>query len=454
MARKFMLVVLSLVFGVCLAMVPAQSQAAEKKEVLKQYMPILLYRTGPFAAGGSGIGSGWEDYMELRNMQGGVDGVMYDWDECETAYNVARGIECYERVKTHIPKPIVIHPISTGITYALIPKGEKDHISIVSEGYGRADVADGRVFKWAFNFPTHYWSQNTCKIKFIAMKQGWDGKDMSTIGKYLKGLKIADLYIDVPYGQETKPILSDMAKKYGFTVRFFPVSWPGIDQKAQWMDIARRFKADWVINRNWGVSCTVPLKEAARLNFPRDHILGVWWCGSEEDVEPAGPEAKGYYATNFHGVGRDFPLIKQIIDKVYGTMKGHISFTRVGSVYYNRGVITGITMDEALRTAHKKFGVKVINGDEMRWALEHLNITEERIKEIGAEGLMQPMKTSCADHEGGGLVRVQQWNGQKWVVASGWITPMRKYVRGLVEKSAEEYAKEHNIKLRDCSSED
>ena len=37
--------------------------------------------------------------MELRNMQGGVNGIKYKWEECETAYNVARGIECYERMK-------------------------------------------------------------------------------------------------------------------------------------------------------------------------------------------------------------------------------------------------------------------------------------------------------------------------------------------------------------------
>jgi branched-chain amino acid transport system substrate-binding protein len=101
------------------------------------------------------------------------------------------------------------------------------------------------------------------------------------------------------------------------------------------MDIVRRYKADWVINRNWGVSCTVPLKEAARLGFPSDRILGVWWCGSKEDVLPAGDAAKGYITANWHGVGKDFPLIQEIIDKVYGTMKGHIAFTRVGSVYWN-----------------------------------------------------------------------------------------------------------------------
>jgi branched-chain amino acid transport system substrate-binding protein len=343
-----------------------------------------------------------------------------------------------------------VHPLSTGITYALIPKGTADNITVISGGYGRADASDGRVFPWVFTVPTNYWSQNTAKIKWIAMQEGWDGKNMSTIGKYLKGKKIANLHIDVPYGQETKPILDDMSKKFGFEIRHFPVPWPGIDQKAQWMDIARRYKADWVINRNWGVSCTVPLKEAARLGFPRNRILGVWWCGSEEDVLPAGPAAKGYYSTNFHGVGRNFPIIQECIDKVYGAMKGNISFTRVGSVYYNRGFVAGIVDHEAILTAQKKYGVKVLTGEEYRWGMENLNITPERIKEIGAEGLMQPLRTSCADHEGGGKVFFQQWDGEKWVSTGDVVVPMQEYVRAKVEESAAKYAKENNITPKTC----
>ena len=447
MRRKTLFSLLVLLCVLCLVIPSESTKAQEKKEPLKQFFGILIYRTGPFQAGGSGLGGGWEDFMALRNMQGGVNGVMYEWEECETAYNTARGVECYERMKN---KMILVHPWSTGITYALIDRATKDHIPIISSGYGRADASDGTVFPYVFTIPTNYWSQNSAKIKFIAMQEGWDGKDMSTIGKYLKGLKIANLHIDVPYGQETKPLLNALSKKYGFKVKHYPVPWPGIDQKAQWMDIVRRFKADWVINRNWGVSCTVPLKEAARLGFPRNRILGVWWCGSEEDVLPAGPAAKGYYSANFHGVGRNFPIIQQIIDKVYGAMKGNISFTRVGTVYYNRGVITGIINEEAMRLAHKKFGVKVLTGEEMQWALEHLNITEERIKEIGAEGLMPPIRTTCADHEGGGWVRFQQWDGQKWVPIGTWVSPMKDFVWERIKKSAAKYAKEKGITPRKC----
>jgi branched-chain amino acid transport system substrate-binding protein len=435
MGRKLIFTLLALVFGLSLVLVSGQAPAADEKT---QFFPILTYRTGPYAAGGSGFSSGIEDFMELRNLQGGVNGIKYSWEECETAYNTARGIECYDRLKEGA---VLVHPLSTGITYALIPKGTEDHIVIFSSGYGRADASDGSVFPWVFTTPTSYWSQNSAKIKFI-------GKLVGGMDK-LKGLKIANLHIDVPYGQETKPILDALAAKYGFEIKHFPVPPPGIDQKAQWMDIVRRYKADWVINRNWGVSCTVPLKEAARLGFPADHIVGVWWCGSEEDVLPAGPAAKGYYSANWHGSGKDFPLIQEIIDKVYGAMKGHISFTRVGSVYWSRGVWAGVVNEEAILTAHKKFGVKVLTGDEIRWGMENLNITAERIKELGLEGFMSPIKTSCANHEGGDLVLFQQWDGEKWVSA-GTETPMNDFIRPMIEASAAKYAKEQGITPRDC----
>lgn len=439
MGRKLILILLAvvLVAGFIVASSPVMA-AEEKKEPLKQFFGILIYRTGPFAAGGSGFGSGWEDFMQLRNMQGGVNGIMYDWEECETAYNTARGVECYERLKD---KSVLFHPLSTGITYALIPRGTKEEKVIFSSGYGRADASYGPVFPWVFTTPTNYWSQNSAKILFI-------GKQLGGMDK-LKGLKIANLYIDVPYGQETKPMLDEMAKKFGFEVRHFPVSWPGIDQKAQWMDIVRRYKADWVINRNWGVSCTVPLKEAARLGFPANRILGVWWCGSEEDVLPAGPSAKGYYSANWHGVGKNFPMIQEIVDKVYGAMKGNISFTRVGSVYWNRGVWAGVINEEAMLAAHKKFGVKVLTGEEIRWGMENLNITKERIKELGLEGFMSPIKTSCENHEGGEVVLFQQWDGEKWVKVDE-IAPMKGFVWDLIKESALKYAKEQGITPKDC----
>jgi len=418
----------------------AQQQADPNKE---QFVPILIYRTGPYAAGGSGIMGGFMDYMALLNERdGGINGIKLVWEECETAYNNDRGVECYERLKAKGAKGApVVHPLSTGITYALIDRATNDKIPVISLGYGRTDATDGRVFPYVFPLITNYWNQSSAKVRYIAQLAGGEDK--------LKGKKIVNLHLNVPYGKETIPIWDKLAEKFGFEVRHLAVPPPGIDQKSLWLQI-REYNPDWVINRNWGVSCTEPLREAARMGFAREKLLGVWWCGSEEDVLPAGKSAKGYITTNFHGVGRDFPVIEEIMEKVHGPGKGNLPITRVGTVYYNRGVIHGLVTTEAIRLAQKKFGVAPISGEQMQWGLENLDITAARIKELGAEGLMFPLKTSCRDHEGGGAVRIQQWDGDKWVSISDWIQPYSDLVRAEIDKSAAQYAKEKGITPRDC----
>lgn len=437
---------LSLLAAAMVASMGTPAVAQDKKEsdpTKEQFIPFLTYRSGPFAAGGSGTASGGEDYLALLNLRdGGINGIKLVWEECDFGYNTDRGVECYERLKARGLKGApVIQPWSTGVTYALIERSLKDKIPLVSIGYGRTDSTDGRVFPYVFPMITNYWNQSSAKLRYIAQLEGGEDK--------LEGMKIVNLHLKHPYGNETIPVWNKLAEKFGFEVTHIPVPWPGIDQKSLWLQI-RQIQPKYVINRNWGVSCTVPLREAARIGFPREKIIGVWWCGSEEDVIPAGAAAKGYITAAFHAAGRDIPVIQEIFEVVYGQMKGNISAARVGSVYYNRGVVTAIVVTEAIRLAHTKYGAGPIGGEEMQWALENLDITEARIKEIGAEGLMPPTKISCFDHEGGGSVRFQQWDGSKWNMITGWIPPYKELVREMIEASAAKYAKEKGITPRDC----
>jgi branched-chain amino acid transport system substrate-binding protein len=192
------------------------------------------------------------------------------------------------------------------------------------------------------------------------------------------------------------------------------------------------------------------LKEAARVGFPANRIVGVWWSGAEEDVIPAGKAAVGYVAAGFHPSGADFPLIQEILDIVYGAGKGNISPQRVGTIYYNRGLISGIITIEAMRTAQKKFGTgKRMTGEQMRWGMENLDINPAVIKALGVEGLMSPVKVSCFDHEGGGDVKFQEWDGKKWNVITDWIKTDQSIVRPMIEASAAKYAKEKGIEIRE-----
>jgi branched-chain amino acid transport system substrate-binding protein len=77
---------------------------------------------------------------------------------------------------------------------------------------------------------------------------------------------------------------------------------------------------------------------------------------------------------------------------------------------------------EAIRKGQEKYGKgKALTGEQTRWALENLNITDARLKAIGATDLLPEIKTSCANHEGSGKVKIQQWDGAKWVPVSDWI---------------------------------
>jgi len=414
----------------------------------EQFVPANFYWVGPYAPGGSGFGGGIIDYFAMLNARdGGINGVKFTWEKCETEYNNARGVECYERSKSKGPTgATVIHPLSTGITYSLIERATADHIPIISMGYGRTDASDGRIFPFIFPLITNYWSQNTAKIKFIGMKEG--GMDN------LKGKKIVNLYHDSAYGKETIPILDLQAKKYGFEVTHIAVAHPGNEQQAQWLQI-RQIRPDWVILRGWGVMNPTALKAAAKVGFPRDKIVGVWWSGAEEDVIPAGDAAKGYIAAGFNLPGTSFPVMQDILKYVYANGKGEMDDkARIGSIYHTRGVVAGIVTAEAIRNAQEKFGKgKPVTPEQMRWGIEHLNITEARLKQLGAVGLMQPLKVSCMDHEGGGAVKFLQWDGSKWNPITDWISSDQSLVRPMVEESAAKYAKEKGITPRDCSKE-
>ena len=413
----------------------------------EQFIPANFYWVGPYAPGGSGFGGGMIDYFSMLNARdGGINGVKLTWEKCETEYNNARGVECYERSKKHPPTgAALIHPLSTGITYSLIEKATADKIPVISMGYGRTDAADGRVFPYIFPLITTYWSQNTAKIKFIGMKEG--GMDK------LKGKKIVNLYHDSAYGKETIPVLDVQAKKYGFEVTHIAVPHPGNEQQAQWLQI-RQIKPNWVIMRGWGVMNPTALKAAQRAGFPRNKVLGVWWSGAEEDVIPAGDAAKGYIAAGFNLPGTSFPAMQDIVKHVYNKGKGDLDDkSRVGSIYHTRGGVAGIISTEAIRVAQGKYGKKPLTGEQVRWGIENLNIDAKRLKELGAVGLMQPLKVSCMDHEGGGAVKLIEWDGKKWKVITDWIASDQSIVRPMIEASAAQYAKEKNITPRDCSKE-
>jgi branched-chain amino acid transport system substrate-binding protein len=113
-------------------------------------------------------------------------------------------------------------------------------------------------------------------------------------------------------------------------------------------------------------------------------------------------------------------------------------------------MLNGLLTAEALRMAMHEFGNQPLTGAQVQWGLEHLTFTTASLKALGAEGLLAPFSLSCRDHEGGGSVKFQQWDGKQWTAITDWITPDQALVRPLVEAAAAKYAQDKGITLRDC----
>ncbi|WP_338490893.1 ABC transporter substrate-binding protein [Pseudomonas trivialis] len=418
----------------------AAAQAANE-----QYFPLQSYRVGPYAAGGSGFFGGFIDYLQYVNAQGGVNGVKLTWSECETEYVVEKGVECYERLKGGLngAPAAATNPLSVGIAYATLERSSADKLPLITINHGRTDSTDGSVFPYVFPLQLNPYSEVSAIINYIGQREGGADK--------LKGKKIAVLYHGSPYGKETNGVLETLAKNAGFELTLLEVPHPGNEQQSQWLNI-RRLKPDWVILRGWGVMNPVALKSAQKVGYPADHIIGNIWSNSEEDVVPAGSAAKGFIAITTHPSGTDFPVLQGIQHSVIDSGKGNLADPkRFGTVYYNLGVVNGILNVEAVRLAQEKYGHQPLTGEQVRWGFEHLNLDDARLQALGAKGLVQPLKLSCADHEGGGAVRFQQWDGQRWNLISDWVQADRALLRPIIEASAEQYAKEKGITPRDCS---
>lgn len=401
--------------------------------------PMLSYRTGPYGPNGTEFADGYADYFTLLNERdGGIGGAKIVTPECETAYNTAKGVECYEATKKDA---LLYQPLSTGITYQLIPKVTADDIPLHSMGYGRTSAANGKVFSHIFNYPINYWDGASVAIKHISDQEKGD----------LKGKKISLVYHNSAYGKEPISTLKALEKKHGFKLTLIPVDHPGQEQKSQWLQI-RRDRPDYIVMWGWGVMNQVAIKEATNIRFPMDHFIGVWWSGSENDVTAAGAKANGYKAVTFHGVGDDYPVFADIRKHVKDTGKAAGDGSNIGSVLYNRGMYAAMLAAEAAATAQKIHKTKDITSGQMRDGMEALKIDNARMAALGLKGFAPEINVSCANHGGPGLAAIQQWDAKakKWGLITDFVASDRSIIDPLIAADSAAFAKENKITVRDC----
>ena len=394
--------------------------------------PDLSYRTGPYAAGGIPFSDGYRDYFTLVNERdGGIGGVEARVIECETGYNTEKGVECYEATKGE--GALVYQPLSTGITYQLIPKVQADGIPLHTMGYGRTSAKNGEVFEWVFNYPANYWDAASVAIKHLLDENGGD----------LSGKDITLLYHNSAYGKEPIRTLETLSEMHGFELNTLAVDHPGQEQGNQWLTI-RRERPDYVVMWGWGVMNQVAVQEAINTRFPMENFIGNWWAGADHDVASAGADAAGYRALNMNTLG-DMPVFADIQEHVIDAGLAAGDGTNLGNVLYTRGMYAAMLAAEAARTAQEIHGTADIDASMMRDGMEALEMTNARMEELGMPMIGPEFAVSCEDHGGSGMATLQEWNGSEWVTLTDFVAPDDSVITPLVMEDSAQYAAENNI---------
>ncbi|MBI2748313.1 MAG: ABC transporter substrate-binding protein [Burkholderiales bacterium] len=390
---------------------PVQAQ----KEIV---VGLQCDRTGATQTIGVFLCPGVHDYVALVNSKGGVEGYTIKLLEIDHEYKVPQGMEAYERHKKEGAVSIMLY--GTPHTQALTAKLTEDRIPGTSPGFGTAAAADGKRYPYIFPVAASYWSQATGAVKFA--------KDQ--LGGSLKGKKIAFLYYDNPAGREPLPVLGDLAALEGFELKSFAVPPPGVELGAQALDIAQRFRPDFVITHLFGRSPSVSIKELKRVGYPLAKVVSFVWGAGEADVEAAGggAVADGYNGIQFAGVGSDYPVHREIVE-MYKKQGKPAPKEMASSVYYNRGILFGVVHLEAIRNAIKAKGGAKPTGEDVKKGFE-------QIKGVTLGGLMPPMEITAADHEGGGWVQVVTVKGGKLTKVTDWYRAYPEIIRKHIEADA------------------
>ena len=406
--RAFPLAALLLGGGIATGLTATPATAQQfKGEIL---IGMQCDRTGPTQITGVPFCTAEHDYVAVINSKGGVGGYKIVLNEIDNAYQVPPAIEAFER---HRQMGVVSYLIwGTPQALALKPRLEQNEIAGTSPGFGAAAAANGKDYPYVFPAAATYWSQGGAAVEFVKGKLG---------GK-LAGKKIAYLYYDNPAGVEPLPVIKDIQSLEGFELRTFAVPAPGVEMGAQVLDIARRFRPDFVINHTFGRAPAVAMKELKRAGYPLNKVLGLVWASSEADIGAAGgmEAVEGYYTMHFSGVGDNYPIRDEI--RAMYKKEGKDTSVMDNTTYYNRGIQNVSLHVEAIRLAVEANGGKKPTGKEVRGGFE-------RIKNFRLGGIQGPLEITSEDHEGGGWVKIFQVKGGKFVADGDWMRGYRELVQ-------------------------
>ncbi len=309
----------------------------------------------------------------LNERDGGINGVKISFEECETGYATDRGVECYERLKGKGPTGAAyFSPLSTGITFALTEKAPGDKVPLITMGYGRSDSRDGAVFEWNFLAARHLLDGG--QRRHPAHRQGVRAASTSSRARRSRW----SITTRPTARSRSRRSTSACRRKYGF--EFLPIPVAGAGHRAEVAVAADPpARPDYVLLLGLGRHELRRGHRGRQRQLPARQDAGrVGGRAPSPTSFPPATRAPGYKALMLqHPAGKSGGLCRPREVRHRARASGSAKPDEIGSVLYNRGLINSMLGTESIRTAMAKFGNKPMTGEQVRWGIEHLDLTAD-----------------------------------------------------------------------------
>ncbi|WP_293220165.1 ABC transporter substrate-binding protein [Ottowia sp.] len=383
----------------------AQDKAPIQFATLLDFTRVYTFLTAEYS-------QGQQDYINLVNQEGGIDGHPIKLIIKDHASYPERGIALYNEAKA--AGAVFFDFLSSPVANALMPRVDEDHMPMIAFAHGRADAADGDAFPYVFPSAAIYRSQAALLLKYIDEQEGG-----------LKGKKIAFVHIDSAFGKEPIELIERVAKTKGFELKLYPYPVPGTEQAATWSEV-RKNRPDKIIIWGAGPGQAVSIRSAVTNGIAPKDIHSVIWLSESDMSAFKGNEVVGVKRVALVNTGTGPAILKRIVDKVVTPGKGSGDKAKVGTTYYNIGVASMAIAVQAVKLGMQKGGAPLTG--------EKIKAGYETIKDFTAEGLMPPLTITAKDHQGGGAGMISEWDGKQWAPKSDWGSAYQDVVWDLIKE--------------------
>lgn len=346
-------------------------------------------RVGPIPIVGRDLGTAIDDWFDMLNEKGGINGRKVKVIEVEAQYDVSKGIAAYAKLKQE--GAVGFFPMGLAQAQSLGPSAATDRIVMLSTGTGQSEEMNGSDVPYEFSGGASYPAQYSAMVQHA--NQDW--ADKGRAGKP----KLASLCWDTPPGKASCAAVKAAAEQAGNEVveeQFVAVTTADLNSQAVRFAGA---EPDYVFLSGGAKFPLIALNafRTAGLDVP---VYNILWGFSDEIWQTAGASAEGYTGTSMAGLVTENAA-------AYGMLRDYFEDTGrqppefFDEALYAQGLVMANLMAEGIRQADTIAGDKEITGEMLKQGME-------KVRDFDANGLTCPVTLTAEDHLGTRAVDLYQ----------------------------------------------